>query len=155
MKPLQQQQYNQDSEDITQNNSCRNYNRNKQHTNNNTVGIQKPTAHQTTAKKKKNATSVKRRQKNCCPKGYILQDNGSGVLTCVQQLITTIADNLLQNPLYLKNFYDTYGGTNRYYNDYNDSSYRPPKYHHVSLHDEYDDEDSVSSSSISRRKSDW
>ena len=111
-----------------------------------------------TAKKNKNTTSVKRRQKNCCPKGYILQDNGSGVLTCVQQLITTIADNLLQNPLYLKNFYDTYGGTNRYYNDYNDyndSSYRPPKYHHVSLHDEYDDDDSVSSSSISRRKSDW
>ena len=108
-----------------------------------------------TAKKKEEYYKCKKTTKKLLSKGYILQDNGSGILTCVQQLITTIADNLLQNPLYLKNFYDTYGGTNRYYNDYNDSSYRPPKYHHVSLHDEYDDDDSVSSSSISRRKSDW
>ena len=99
----------------------------------------------TATKKKNNST---RRQKNCCPKGYMLQDNGSGVLTCVQQLITKIANNLLQNPMYLKNFYDNYGET-RYYNDYSntDSLYTPPRYY------EYDDENSSSSSS--RRKSDW
>ena len=70
--------------------------------------------------KKKNSMSLRR--KNCCPKGYILQDNGSGVLTCVKNLITTIADNLLKNPLYLKKFYDEYGIGNDYYND---SSYIP------------------------------
>ena len=79
----------------------------------------------------------------------MLQDNGSGVLTCVQQLITKIANNLLQNPMYLKNFYDNYGETNRYYNDYSntDSLYTPPRYY------EYDDENSSSSSSW--QKSDW
>ena len=102
-----------------------------------------------TTKKKKNSTSLRR--KNCCPKGYILQDNGSGVLTCVKNLITTIADNLLKNPLYLKKFYDEYGIGNDYYND---SLYRPSRYHHVSLNDSVGLR-SCGSSSSSRRISDW